>query len=345
MAVTYVPNTYRGTYFSEIFKDILYRNNTLRRKMVRFMTDIKLQETLTSVGGTVVIQAYTPNRPAPAGSINFGDALIRPQKALVYDEYNPDAIFRQTRFAETLSAGVQNIVSEEGNRMILEVVVEQTAQAQDIMFWSHMGATTKAAVALAGNAALTTAPEKTLASAMPTNTSDIDGVVAKLIMQTLTPGGAPEAVPTILVSGVPLTALNIGAELTKVHQAIPQVLKYGQDSTRATNDLRIFADYSVRDLINYSNFGQQYRENLIPISGENYSFLGVQMEFVPMPNPNIMIAGNSQELIWGTDVSGDFTGSLEVGKKEAFSHIEGYRLDFSQTAAVVAAQRKVLYIA
>jgi|GEM_PF-3135224 len=345
MAITYTPSMYTGDRFTEIYKDVLFANNTLRNQRVRLMDDIKFQRTLTSLNGSIVIQPFTSARPAPAGSMNFGDSLIKPVKATIYDQFDPEVIYRRTVFAETLPKGVQNIVSEEGNQMILAYVVELASRAQEIAFWGGISADTKAAVAAGPNAGLTTAAEKTYVAALTANTYGFDGLISKLIIQTLTPAGTPEQVDTILVTGTTLSAGNILVELNKVYSAIPQEIKYARDTNSPLNDLAIFADYSVRDLVLGFNEAQQFRGDLITVAGDTFAFRGVPIYFVPMPTPNTMIAANRDELIWGTDVSGDVAGYIEIGPLEAFSYIQAYRMDFAIASAVVKAQRKVLYLA
>jgi hypothetical protein len=342
MAITYGTTSYRGKEFNEYYKDVIFANNTLRRRMVRFIEDLKNLATLHTITGDVTVQAYTSARPTPVGNVTLGDVLISPVKATVYDTLDPEEVYRKSWIANRLPQGVQNIESNEDSQMILAYMIDRLARVQERLFWGGFTAATKAAITLPANASLTTASEKTYAAARAN--ALVDGIISKLIIETLTVSGAPSAVAVIPVAGTTLDATNIKAELDKIYTAIPDELIYVNGQASGTPDeTAIFMDYSVRKLIDQFNSNQLYRGDLIKNEGDAYSYQNVPIEFVPMPTVNTATAGRKNEYIWGTDVSGEFVGAVEFGPLEAFSYIQGFRMDFAIAAAAQVANQKVLY--
>lgn len=326
MAATFTPNTYAGTRYEEYFAELILSNKTLAKNLVRFIPNIKLTTTVSTVSGDVTLQAYTSGAPSASGTFNVGDALLTPTKVMAYDEFDPEVV-RQTAFSLDMPAGVRNMDSNKLNQIMLAWLQKVISRAAEAVYWKGFTAATKAAIALAGNSALTTAGEKTFAAAQTSTL--IDGVVAKLILDsTLTD------IPTVLVAGATLTATNLVAELLKVYAAIPTEVIENVDQAI------MFCPYSVKKFVNQANNAALYRD-LIVVNGESVSFLGVRMEFVPLKD-NVITVGVATDYLWGTDLTADY-GQLEVNKIALNQDKMFYKNVFAQVAGVCVPFQKVLY--
>jgi len=339
MALNYTPSTYVGEHFEEIFTDVLFGTPTITNKLVRFVPGIKYQESYTELTGGLTLQAYTPNRPTPSGNLKFGDKVVKNVKTTAYDEYDPNEIFRKTWFSKDLPAGVLNIESNKGNQAILARVIGDLQVKYEQLFWGGISAAQQTAIAAGGNAAYTTAGEKTYAAALTANAAGIDGVISKMILDLAYSPAA--ALATIVIPGTTLNATNIIAEIDKIYSAIPDAVL---NNPTEMADSYIYAPYSVMRFINQNNISQTYRDKFTFVNGEYY-YLGVKIVFVPMPTPNTMIFGDADDFIWQVDSLTDSENAIDIGPVERFSHIIGVRADFSQAAGVMTLSQKILYIA
>ncbi|KUG07422.1 hypothetical protein [Solirubrum puertoriconensis] len=139
------------------------------------------------------------------------------------------------------------------------------------------------------------------------------------------------AASEIGVAGVALTASNIVAEFEKIYSAMP-----GETLSEA----KIYAPENAKQLIKVANLKQTYRD-IFSVSADKVEYLGVPVEFVPLP-ANTIVAGRSTDLILGTDLAADFA-KLEVGKVDNIGDEMFLKATYSLGAAVCVPNQKVLY--
>lgn len=137
----------------------------------------------------------------------------------------------------------------------------------------------------------------------------------------------------IAVAGATLTAANVIDEMEKVYAAMPGQILEGTEA-------KIYAPHAVKQMIKVANLNQTYRD-IFTVVGDQISYLGVPVEFVPLA-ANTIVAGRSSDLILGTDLLSDF-GAFEVNKVQANSDQMFLKATFSLDAAVCVTNQKVLY--
>jgi len=230
---------------------------------------------------------------------------------------------RNSRFSKDMATGAANITSNEFEQAVLGHCIPRLGKSYERLAWNGITAATKAAIAASGTA---TVKQKAWAAAQPATFTN--GLIAMLIASD----------QAIEVSGTANTISNLKDEYNKVFTAIPnEVFELG--------DTVIYAPYADKKLILQANQAQTYRD-VFTVAGDSFSFLGVKIEFVPIPS-NVKAAGRggaSGDFIWGTDLLAD-TNTLEVGKVNNVGEEIFMKQITSLDTAIVVPTQKLLYIA
>jgi hypothetical protein len=132
------------------------------------------------------------------------------------------------------------------------------------------------------------------------NTNEFDGIVKFLT----------DAADTVKVAGSNLTKANVASEIEKVYQVIPEaVLQKGEDK------IKIFTSYNTLRALRMalSNINSQVVRTEFSIDNNVIHFLG--LEIVPSKglNNSQMVASDTQNLVFGTDLISDFS-NVELGQ-------------------------------
>jgi hypothetical protein len=332
--VTYSPAEFTGSFYEEIFNEILYMNKTVERGLVRLIDNVNTETILTESNVSVSTQAYKAS-PLPAdasGSLAFADKILRPYQFMRYDEFTPNTIMF-SRMGKPNSGDTSfPKVTDEFQRQILARYGAAEAELMESRFWNAATTATKTAVAAltagTGQNAVGTA-EKTYVAAAPTDL--IDGVLTKLILSYNV------TKRRFKVAGTTITATNIADEYGKIYEAIiPKLLQ-----PNYAGSVRIYAPHNHLQLINTYNTNATYRD-LFQVSGGNYYYNGVQIEFVPLPN-NAMIAGIGTDLVWGCDIT-DAKSSVKIDFLRANSDDMFVWMKYTQESSFVQAQQFVVYL-
>lgn len=328
MSIIYSPIEFTGPAFEEVFMELLFQNETVSQEKVRLINGIKNETVITEMGVTVNLQAYVCGVPTPSGSINMNDALLRPCKLMAYDEFCPDDL-RFSRFASSMRAGAWENVSEEWVRIVLETYGVQMSRQAEEDFWNGASAATKVSVAATPVGPFLTAEEKAYVAAAPLTLCD--GIVTYMIYNN---GGLGTSID---VAGTVITALNIWDEYKALYSAIP-VVSLKPNNVRET---KIFAPEYHAQLIQLYNTDQAFRDKFLIDAAGNYYFLGVKIEFVPLPE-DTMIAARYSDILWGTDSTADFS-YLQIDRVALNADTRFIKGVFTQAGAVVSQSQKVLY--
>lgn len=328
MAINYSPIQFKGKDFEEVFMETLFQNETISKNKVRLLTDIKNEVILTEMGVTVAIQAYSCGVPSASGSINMNDVILKPCKLMTYDTFCPD-LLRLSRFAQQMRAGAWEIMPEQWLKIVMETYSSKTSRIMELEYWNGASAATKAAVAAIAVGGNLTAEEKAYVAAAPATVCD--GILTYLIYNNAAIGSAKNVV------GVTISASNIWDEYKKIYTAIPNVLL----SSSNIKELKIYAPESHLQLIQLYNTDQLHRDKFFT-DASGYYFLGVKIEFVPLPE-NTVIAGRWSDLIWGTDLSSDYS-YVKVDVVQNNSDERFIKQVFSRGSAVTVQAEKVVYV-
>jgi hypothetical protein len=334
MNVVYSPILFTGSFYEEIFNEILYMNRTVERGLVRLIDNVNTETVLTESNVSRTTQAYKPSPVTAdvAGSLTFADKILRPFQFMIYDEFTPNTIIYSRLGKPNAGSTTFPKVTDEYQRQILARYGAAEAQLMESRFWNAATSATKTAAALltpgVGQNAIGAA-EQTYIAAAPTDL--IDGILTKLI------NSFSVTKRRIKVAGTAITSSNIAAEYAKVYAAIlPQLLQPNN-----TLPVVIFAPHNHLQLINTFNISATYRD-LFGVVGGQYSYSGVPIEFVPLPN-NAMIAGVANDLVWGCDVT-SADAMVKIDFLSANSEDMFIKAPYTQESAFVQAQQFVVYV-
>lgn len=332
LTITYNPIEFKGPHFQEIFTEVLFMNNTISNGIVRFLPDIKTETALTEAAASVTIQAYK-SRPVSgdaAGTLTIKDYITRPVQLMLYDEFTPND-FKYTRFGQDAPKGAFNNISDDLNRLILELYGKQQSLKAESLFWHGAKTSTKSTVAGltpgAGQTSVSAAHQAYVASAP---TSLFDGIVTRLIYDRGAVG------KRIKVAGTTITTSNIAAEYAKVFAVIPAVLLQQQNRS----NLYYYVPYSHMAMIDICNTNATYRD-LFRVANGKYYYNNIEIQFVPMPEDTI-IASTWSNLCWGTDTLDDLS-FIKLDLIQANSEDLFLKSVFTQETAIVNAPQIVLY--
>lgn len=332
--IVYSPIVFSGSYYEEIFNEILYMNRTVEKNLVRFIDNVNTEIILTESNITAVTNPYveTPTISNSLGNMTIGDKTVRPYLYMIYKEFSPKD-FMYSRFGKPNTGDTSfPKITDEMARLVIERFGKAESELMERRFWNASTAASQSTVAgLTAGAAQNEvgAAEKAYVAASPTDY--INGVVTKLILTYSATN------KRFKVAGTTITSSNIEAEYGKVYAAlIPKLLQPNYAST-----VKIFVPYNHLQLIQIANNSATFRD-LFTVSGEDYFYCGVKIEFVPLAN-NVMVAGVSQDLAWICDIT-DPSAKLEINKLQANSEAMFMKSPYTMETAFVQAQQFVLYV-
>jgi len=331
-SIIYEPVIFCGTQYEEIFMEVLYQNNTIAQNKVRLLTNIKAKTIITEMDVDVQLQQYSCGVPETSGNININDGVLEPCKYMSYQEWCPDDL-RFTRFSTGMRQGAWETINDEWVRIVMETYATKMSRLAEQNFWNGASSSTQAAVAGLTPGTLQTevsAEEQAYVAAAPTTLCD--GVLTYLIYNNGAVGGR------IKVVGTTIDATNIGTEYATLYAAIPSVLL----NTSVAPEVRIFAPESHAQLIRVFNLNQTYRDTFFIDANGGYYFLGIKIEFVPLPE-NAMIVSRASDLIWGTDLTSDY-GMIQIDKVQNNADTRFFKGVFTQGATAVIQSQKVVYV-
>ena len=338
-AITFTgPTSFTDEVYQELLTEIIFINDTIGKASVRLFDQIKGSGRVRAISTTVASQAYS-NSPSASGGMALEERLIIPVKREFYDTFDYETI-RNTAGAVDIAAGAANIIQDPFTSAIMGLVAGKTSRAVEAEFWNGATSATKTAVAAltAGTGQTSVgAAEKTYVAAAPT--SYIDGVLTKLIYSDAVTPGTYAVGARIKVAGTTLSASNIKDETDKVYAQFPDEL---------INDPEAFAKSVIYMPMNCKKFIRQFNNNptnfkdAFTIENGEFYYLGILIRFVPLPS-NSMIAGNSMDFIWATDLITDISSPL-VDKLPAPAKNFYYELIFTLESWVFYQSAKVVYV-
>lgn len=322
----YNPKVFEGEHAQEIFSEVIHRNNTVEKSLVRVMDDIKNEIVVTSIEGEIPFSDYKEDLRETdlenyADTIKIGDSKIRPVKIMAFTTFKMDEL-RNSRFARDMQQGAANITSNEFEQAVLGHCIPRLGKSFERLFWVGITAASKAAIA--ADAAI---PAKQKAWAAAQTAGKVDGIITRMILSKQVIEG----------SGSANTVEALATEYGKLFALIPS-------EVFEQTDLVIYAPHADKQKILQANANQTYRD-IFTVAGDNFAYLGVKIEFVPLPS-NMKMAGRggaSGDFILGTDLLDDSL-KLEIGKVNNFGEEMFMKQVCTLDAAVVTPKQKLLYI-
>lgn len=332
--IVYSPIVFTGSYYEEIFNEILYFNKTVEKNLVRFIDNVNTEIVLTESNITAITNPYeeTPTISNSLGNMTIGDKTIRPYLFMIYKQFSPKD-FMYSRFGKPNSGDTSfPKITDEMARLVIERFGKAESELMERRFWNSSTTATQTAVGLltpgVTQGEVSTA-EKAYVAASPTDY--VNGVVTKLILTYAATN------KRFKVVGTTITSSNIAAEYAKVYAALlPKLLQPNYAST-----VKMFVPYNNLQMVQIANASATYRD-VFTVTGEDYYYCGVKIEFVPLAN-NVIIGGIGQDLAWICDIT-DPGAKLEVGKLQANSEAMFMKSPYTMETAFVQAQQFVLYV-
>lgn len=304
MAISYTsPTTITGDVYAEVMNEVLYQNNTIGRKLVRFIRDVKANVPIRTLAVTVADQAYSSGAPSSSGTLTPGDKLITPVKRMFYQEFDYETL-RGTAHGTNMKSGAFNIIDDEFARNVIALIGPKQALAIESRFWNGATSATQTAVAAltpGTNQNEVSAAEQAYVASL--TAGPVDGILTKLIYNTGAVGSRYK------VAGTTLSGSNIKTEIDKVYVRIsPKLLQAGN-----IDQVTIFMPYSCKQFIEiYNNTATNFKDLFVRNADGTYKYAGIQIEFVPIPD-NTMIAGIAMDIVWCTDLLDD-VNTINVDK-------------------------------
>jgi hypothetical protein len=333
-SLTYSPILFTGSFYEEIFNEILYMNRTIESGLVRLIDNVNTETVITESNVTRSTQAYVPSptNSNASGSLAYADKILRPYQFMIYDEFTPNTVILSRLGKPNSGSTTFPKVTDEYTRAILARYGAAEAQLMESRFWNAATSATKTAVAAltpgTGQNAVGAA-EQTYVAAAPTDF--IDGILTKFILTFSV------TKRRIKVAGTTVTASNIATEYAKVYAAVlPQLLQPNNP-----NPVVMFVPHNHLQLINTFNISATYRD-LFQVSGGKYFYSGIPIEFVPLPN-NAIICGIANDIIWGCDVT-SADAMVKMDFLSANSEDMFIKAPYTQESAFAQAQQFVVYV-
>jgi hypothetical protein len=337
MAITGTLVDLRGDVVEPILTEILFENKTIKDGYVAFNSDIKAGSILTEASVDVTAQVYTGSALSSSGDINIVERSITPTK-LEYKQTFLQESLRSARFNRSMNPGAWNIESNEFASTVLAMVGPNVAEDAERLFWGGITSGTKTAIAGltpgAGQGSITAAAQTAVAAL---TAGPVDGVFAKAFYDQGAIG------KYIKVTGTTVTSANIAAEVGKIFAAIP-----AQSLNSTVAPVVIYAPRTWKQLIyNANNTVGAAQQVNFQISGTDFStskvfYNGVELLFVPAPNPNWAYANTKDAVSWNTDLVDD-VNRFEVGKLVNDGDVQFVRSIYTMGANVARAAIGVLY--
>lgn len=301
MAITSNSIDILGVAVEPIIEEVLFENNTLSKGLVTFEDDVKAETIFTEASATATMQQYTSGVPTSDGDLSSWDAKVTPEKVMFYQEFDPETL-RFSRYKRSMAPSAWENFSTEFERVVIGgIYAKKISLSSELNFWLGAKPATKASIAglTAGTAQnqISTA-EQAMASTALGVSGQFDGLLTKLLFNNSRATGTAQLGERIKVVGTTIDALNIKEEYGKVYTATPaEVLATGELPT-------IYAPYSHKILIaEFNNNVANYKDAFL-MSGDGYTYNGLKIEFVPLPE-NVIICARKSHLFWVTDLVSD----------------------------------------
>lgn len=299
MPISYNTFKEQGKLAEDIISEILFQTPTIAGGLVTFEDDVKSNTTFTETSATVTQQAYTAGAPSASGDLLAFDATVTPAKFMYYAEFVPDNL-RFKRFQKDMKPGAWETFSNEFERLVIGgAYAKKIALDFEHKFWNNATSATKTAVAaLTASASNTYVSAQEKAYVASLTAGEYDGLITKIIYNDSNSAGVAGVGGRIKVVGETKTAENIKAEYDKKYKAIPaEVLHSG-------NKPYIYVPFIDMQLINVYNNNVSNFKDAFDVSGDKYSFNGLEIKFVDIPD-NVSLVGNKEHFLLCTDVISD----------------------------------------
>lgn len=301
MAITYNPIDIRGVAAEPVIEEVLFENNTINKSLVTFEDDVKAETIFTEASATATMQQFTCGLPTSNGDLSSFDAVVTPKKVMFYQEFCPDDL-RFSRFKQSMNPSAWNDLSSEFERIVIGgIYAKRIALSAERNFWVGATSATLSSIAAltpgSANTSISAEEQAMSASALGAD-GQFDGLITKVLYNDSRASGVAGLGERLKVVGTTITSANIKAEYDKVYEAIPaEVLESGEMPT-------MYAPYSHRQFIaTYNNNVANFKDAFL-VDGETYTFNGVKIEFVPIPE-NVILCARKTHLFWVTDLASD----------------------------------------
>ena len=301
MSITYNPIAIRGVATEPIIEEVLFENNTINKSLVTFDDDVKAETIYTEASATATMQEFTCGVPTASGDLSSFDAIVTPTKVRFYTEFCPDKL-RFSRYKRDMSPSAWNDFSNEFERLVIGgAYANQISLSAERNFWiGATSATLSSIAALTPGSANTSisAEEQLIAASALGVDGQFDGLITKVLYNDSRASGVAGLGERLKVVGTTITSANIKTESDKVYEAIPsEVLENGEMPT-------MYAPYKHRQLIaTYNNNVANFKDAFL-VDGDTYTFNGVKIVFVPIPE-NVILCARKSHLFWVTDLISD----------------------------------------
>lgn len=301
MAITSNSIDILGVAVEPIIEEVLFENNTVGKSLVTFEDDVKAETIFTEASATATMQQYTSGVPTSDGDLSSWDAKVTPEKVMFYQEFDPETL-RFSRYKRSMSPSAWENFSTEFERVVIGgIYAKKISLSSELNFW--LGAKPATLASIAGLTAGTDQNQISTAEQAMAGTSlgvsgQFDGLLTKLLFNNSRATGTAQLGERIKVVGTTIDASNIKNEYGKVYTATPaEVLSTGELPT-------IYAPYSHKLLIaEFNNNVANYKDAFL-MSGDSYTYNGLKIEFVPLPE-NVFICARKSHLFWVTDLLSD----------------------------------------
>jgi hypothetical protein len=329
--MVYAPKVFAGKHAQDIISLVIHANRTVGNNLIRFLTNVKNEETVTTISGDIPWVDYKEDIKETdlAGyealsTLKFSDRTVSPKKIMALDGFSMDDL-RNSRFGDDMLAGAANITSVKFEQTVIAYVEPRLGKSFEKMLWGGVSVSDKAKIAASANV---TTGQKAWAAAQPA--TKVSGLFASALMAAVD----DEDAKVIEVVGTTVTSANIGAEYKKIHAALPSEI-----AGKST----LFVPEGDFALILQANDDQQFRDKFT-VSGTDIdtakvTYLGMRIEFVPI---NFRTAGISTDYVGATDLLSD-ASSFEIGKVNNLGDKKFGKAVAVLDTTVLLPQQKVFY--
>jgi hypothetical protein len=328
----YAPKIFSGKHAQDIISLVIFSNRTVANQLIRFLTNVKNEEIVTTLSGDIPWVEYLEDIKETdlatyeaLSTLKFADRAVIPRKIMALDGFKMDDL-RNSRFGEDMLAGAANITSNKFEQTVIAYVEPRLGKSFEKLIWNGISATDKTKIAASANV---TAEQKAWAAAQ-TTTKTTGLFAAALIAAVDDATAAP-----IAVVGTTVNSSNIAAEYRKIHAALPAEI-----AGKAT----LFVPEGDFALIQQANDDQQFRDKFT-VSGDDIEtakvkYLGMRIEFVPV---KYRTAGIPTDYVGATDLLSD-ASSFEIGKVNNLGDKKFGKAVAVLDTTVLLPQQKVFYV-
>jgi len=138
--LTYNPNTYNGTRYTEILSELLHANDTIGKNFVRVIDGIKHKISIPSISGDITLQPYAEVMPQGVSvndTISLKDAVLQPDKFTAYTTFTMNAL-RETYFSESMGKGAAQMDSDPFLNAVLAQAQGKIGEAVEKKIWTGL---------------------------------------------------------------------------------------------------------------------------------------------------------------------------------------------------------------